>query len=233
MTPRAGSFEEILLLEDNTKGTERDRRSGATRWDEKAPITIRLHRINGTRTTTAAETSYRPEPATSNHRSRVESAGQLLRQAANGAREAVVVAGSDIGGTDAGLAMLCELGLPFVAHTKPGKTVRPIRGRTGPMSVRDLITSRDWRTVRATMPDGETRRFGAKKPGSIALPSGRGKLFAADQSRCSVGADAGRCPRHPASSSNYMLRAAVERAPPPSPRPRPSRPRDYHRSACD
>ena len=179
MTPRAGSFEEILLLEDNANGTERDRRSGATRWDEKAPITIRLHRISGTGTTTIAETSYRPETNGSYHRSRVEAAGQLLRESANGAQGAVVVAGSDYGGTDAGLAMLCELGLPFVAHTKPGKTVRPIRGRTGPITARNLITYRGWRAVRTTMPDGETRRFGAKKLGTIALPSGRGKLFAA------------------------------------------------------
>ena len=82
MTPSADSFEEILLLKDNTKGAERDRRSGATRWDAKAPITIRLHRINGTGTTVEAEKSYRPGSNESNHRSRVKAVAQLLCDAA-------------------------------------------------------------------------------------------------------------------------------------------------------
>ena len=179
MTLRVGTFEEILLLEDDAKCTERDHRPGATRSDARAPFSVRVHRINGTGTTMVAETTYRVGVNGSNMCSRVAAAAQLLSEAVDGTRETVVVAGISYGGTDAGLAMLCEIGLPFVAQTKPSKRVRPAKRPLAPISARDLLTDRGWTAVRATMPDGGTVKFGAVKLGSLVLPSGSGKLFAA------------------------------------------------------
>ena len=179
MTPRVGPFEEILLLEDDAKGTVRDRRSGATQLDARVPVSVRVHRINGTGTTTVAETTYRLGAKDSNPCSRVAAAVQLLDEAVDGTRETVVVAGISYGGTDAGLAMLCEIGLPFVVQTRPSKRVRPAKRPLAPMRARDLLADRGWTAVKATMPDGTTVKFGAMKLGSIALSSGPGKLFAA------------------------------------------------------
>ena len=169
------------MLEDDAKGTERDRRSGATSWDPIPPVTVRVHRINGTGTTTVAEKTCRVGASGSNACSRVAAAVQLLSDAVDGTRETVVVAGISYGGTDAGLAMLCEIGLPFVVQTRPSKRVRPVKRLLAPISARDLLTDRGWTAVSVTMPDGGIVEFGAMKLGSIALPSGPGKLFAAHQ----------------------------------------------------
>ena len=181
MTPRVGTFEEILLLEDDAKGTERDRRSGAIPWGALPPVSVRVHRINGTGTTTVAEKTYPVRASGSNACSRVAAAVQLLRDVVDGTRETVVVAGISYGGTDAGLAMLCEIGLPFVVQTRPSKRLRPAKRPLVPISARELLTGRGWTAVRVLMPDGGTVKFGAMKLGSIALPSGPGKLFAAHQ----------------------------------------------------
>lgn len=181
MTLRAGAFEEILLLEDDAKGTERARRSGETPWDAIPPVSVRVHRINGTATTTVAEKTYRVRASSSSPRSRVAAAVQLLSDAVDGTRHTVVVAGISYGGTDAGLAMLSEIGLPFVVQTRPSKRVRPVKRPLAPISARDLLADRGWTSVRVTMPDGRIVEFGAMELGSIALPSGPGKLFAAHQ----------------------------------------------------
>ena len=181
MTPRVGAFEEILLLEDEAKTPERTRRSGMAPWDAISPVSVRLHRINGATPGTVAEKTYRARASSSNPRSRIVAAVQLLSDVVDGTRATVVVAGVSYGGTDTGLAMLCEAGLPFVVQTRPSKRVRPVKRFLVPISARDLLTDRGWTSVRVTMPDGGIVEFGAKKLGSIALPNGSGKLFAAHQ----------------------------------------------------
>ena len=179
MTLHGGKFEEILLLEDNARGLERRLHSGVGREDTSPPVKMRLHRINGTVTTTVAHKTYRSDPSRRNPQRRVKALARLLEHTRTANPRSVVVGGTAYGESPACLAMLCDLELPFVVEVRPGRTVTPTQRNGARVPAQDMLSAPPWEEVEATMPDGKVMRYGAAKLGSVVLPVGTGELFAA------------------------------------------------------
>lgn len=177
MTRRIGSFDEILLLEDNTTAEERRRHAGVGSEDAGLTITVCVHRINGVRKVVAARKTYEVGSMRSNRR--IDLAAGLLSHAAINDSEAVVVAGTSYGSSPVFLAKLCDLGLPFVVQVRPSTTVTPTQRGIPPLQAAEMLDRGRWRKITAALPDGTEVICSAAKLGSVALPIGTGRLFAA------------------------------------------------------
>lgn len=141
MTLHAGKFEEILLLEDNARGLERRLHSGVGREDTSPPVKMRLHRINGTVTTTVAHKTYRSDPSRRNPQRRVKALARLLEHTRTANPRSVVVGGTAYGESPACLAMLCDLELPFVVEVRPGRTVTPTQRNGARVPAQDMLSA--------------------------------------------------------------------------------------------
>ncbi len=179
MTRQTGGFDEILLLEDNASAAERRRHAGVGSEDAGRTITVRVHRINGTRKRVAARKTYEAGIMRSKRCARLEAAAGLLGRAATNDSKSVVVAGTSYGSANAFLTMLCDLQLPFVVQVRPSKTVKPTKRGAKPVPAGEMLERGAWREIRAVMPDGSVVKCSAAKLGSISLSTGTAKLFAA------------------------------------------------------
>lgn len=179
MTDHAGGFEQILLLEDNATAAERRRHAGVGSKDAGQTITVRVHRINGAQKVVAARRTYEAGSMRSKRSARLEAAAGLLDRAAADDADAVVVAGTSYGSARAFLSMLCDLELPFVVQVRPSIAVTPTGREAEPVQAAELLNRGAWKEIRVAMPDGSAMTCSAAKLGTISLPAGTGKLFAA------------------------------------------------------
>jgi len=177
MARRSQSPLDVLLLEDNSDASERQRHVGVAEGNG-ASVTVRVHRFNGIRSTVAASKTYRVGAMRGERNGRIKLAVRLIERArrANGC---VVVAGTSYGSAGAFVTLLSDLGLPFVVQVRPSTQVRVLDSDSEGIKAGQLLEGRRWRNVTSPLPDGTEVDYAAAKLADIQLPTGRGKLFAA------------------------------------------------------
>lgn len=178
MTKRVVHFDEVLLLEDNSTAAERRRHAGVGSRDAGQTITVRVHRLNGARKVVVARRTYDAGSMRSKRSAKIELARKLLERATNG-RLTVVVAGTSYGSASAFLDMLAERDLPFVVQIRPSTVVRLNERGQPTVAAADMLVRGRWSNISAKMPDGTELACSAAKLATIALPTGTGRLFAA------------------------------------------------------
>ncbi|WP_434425949.1 DNA (cytosine-5-)-methyltransferase [Nannocystis pusilla] len=179
MSSHIGRFAEILLVEDNSTAAERRRLAGVGSDDTGQNITVRVHRLNGASKLVVARRTYEAGSMRSKRSAKIELAAMLVDRAADGDLDPVVVAGTSYGSASAFLRMLGERDLRFVVQIRPSAVVR-LNERDCPcIAAADVLDRGIWRDISAVMPDGTELECSAAKLAKVALPTGTGRLFAA------------------------------------------------------
>lgn len=178
MTQYVGRFDEILLLEDNSTAAERRRLAGVGSEDAGQTITVRVHRLNGASKLVVARKTYEAGSMRSKRSAKIELATKLIDRAANGGLP-VVVAGTSYGSASAFLEMLGERDLPFVVQIRPSTVVQLHERGRPTVAAAEALERGSWRDISAVMPDGAELECSAAKLATVALPTGTGRLFAA------------------------------------------------------
>ena len=179
MTTHPVQFDEILLLEDNKSTADRLDSAVVGKTGHRPPITVRLHRINGTKSGVIGTRSYASGQALCSRNARIDVVLDLLSRGASAQAKTVLVAGASFGSSTPFLAALCDLGLPFVVEITPSTYVAPTIGSTTRRRAADLLVRGTWRAIGARTPDGTEVCYQAARIGSVELPVGTGSLFAA------------------------------------------------------
>lgn len=177
MTEHAGKFDEILLIEDNRSTAERFESVGREARGVRPPITVRLHRINGTKSVVIGTGSYTADPVRRNER--LDIVRDLLNGAPSVGDRTVVAAGASFGSSTTFLSVLCDLALPFVVEITPSTYVTPTIGGRTRRPAADLLSRGVWRAIRTRALDGTRVWYRAARVGIVELPVGTGILFAA------------------------------------------------------
>lgn len=179
MSRHIDRFDEILLLEDNSTAAERRRLAGVGSEDSGQTITVRVHRLNGASKLVVARKTYEAGSMRSKRSARIELATKLVDRAANGGLQPVVVAGTSYGSASAFWELLGDRDMPFVVQIRPS-TVVQLNERGRPlMAAEEVLERGEWRDVSTVMPDGTELECCAAKLATVMLPTGTGRLFAA------------------------------------------------------
>ncbi|MGO9930426.1 MAG: DNA (cytosine-5-)-methyltransferase [Steroidobacteraceae bacterium] len=179
MNRHAGRFDEILLLEDNATAAERCCLAGVGSKDVGLTITVRVHRLNGVSKMVAARKTYEAGSMRSQRNAKIDLAAGLIRRAADRGNEPVVVAGTSYGSAAAFLGVLQEHALPFVVQIRPSTVIVLIGKGGSSLAAAKVLDRGKWREISSVLPDGTTLECSAAKLGTVALPTGKATLFAA------------------------------------------------------
>jgi hypothetical protein len=180
MTRYDRNVDEIFLLEDNTNSAEREYLIGVGDGDCGSSITIAVHRLNGTRKTTLVRKTYKSRAQRSKRAARLEMAAALLTQTAGRSPRPIVVAGTSYGTANAFLQMMADQILRYVVQIRPSTTITLLDGKQEiVLTAGKALDHADWKHLKIKMPDECAIECSAAKIGSVSLPLGRGKLFAA------------------------------------------------------
>ena len=180
MTRLIGRFDEMLLIEDNSNAAERRRLVGVGNKDAGLTITVRVHRLNGVSKMVVARKTYEAGSMRSQRSAKIELAARLIRRAAASGKEPVILAGTTYGSAVGFLGMLEEQALSFVVQIRPSTVILMTeKGGQSPISASETLGRGEWREISSTLPDGTKFECSAAKLGTVALPSGKATLFAA------------------------------------------------------
>lgn len=168
----------IVLVEDNSATSERRCHVGVGPEYAGKTITVRVHRLNGTKRTVVATKTYKAGSMRSKRSAKIELVTKLIGRAVNGGLP-VVVAGTSYGSTVAFLELLSERNLPFVVQIRPSTAVQLKEPGRPTVSAAEALDRGKWRDISAVMPDGSELECSAAKLATVALPAGAGRLFAA------------------------------------------------------
>ena len=170
---------EILLVEDNSTAAERRRLAGVGSDDTGLTITVRIHHLTGASKRVVARKTYEAGSMRSKRSAKIELAALLVDRAAAEDLDPVIVAGTSYGSASAFLQMLGERNLRFVVQIRPSAVVQLNETGRPSMTAAEVLDRGKWRDVSAVMPDGTELECCAAKLATVALPTGTGKLFAA------------------------------------------------------
>ena len=178
-TMEIARFSEILLIEDNSNASERQRRIGVAEGSSNS-ITVKVHRFNGAAPAIAAAKTYRAGTMRQKRSGRIDLAVRLLERAGP-SDSCVVVAGTSYGATGAFVQRLAELELPFVLRVRPSTKLTVQNGRNrSSRSAGDLLAQpHRWSDISASLPDGTVVDYAGARLAKLRLPCGTGWLFAA------------------------------------------------------
>ena len=173
-----GEVEDVLLLEDNAAAAERLRHAGVGSVDTGMTITVRVHRISGSKKVIAASRTYEAGSMRSKRSARLDLAMRLLDRAA-GRGNPTIVAGASYGSSVKFRELLAARDLPFVLQIRAGTAVSLMTMGHATVQAGEVLARSQWKKLTAVMPDGVKVGCSAAMLGDVALASGRARLFAA------------------------------------------------------
>src|SRR4051812_32153071 len=169
---------EILLLEDNSGASERQRQVGVSRDTFRSSITVRVHRIGGTSSQLVASKTYKVGALSGARNGRIQLAVRLLDRA-KPKKGCVVVAGTSYGSVVTFLSALSDIGLSFVVQVRPSTLLNVLGTNATPRTAGELLAGGRWEAVTSPLLDGTRVDYVAAKLADVDLPTGHAKLFAA------------------------------------------------------
>ncbi len=142
---------------------------------------MRVHRLNGTVKLVAARSTYVVGSMRSKGSAKIGLAIKLLDRAASRTRgKSVVVTGASFGTATSFLETLAEQARSYVVQIRPGTRLRIGRNKGfSEVTAAQLLSSGTWRRISVTTLDGARLECSAAKLASVALPTAKARLFAA------------------------------------------------------
>lgn len=172
-------FQHVLLLEDNSNTAERRHDAGVRSDDTRRNITVRVHLLTRATKVVVAHRTYEAGRMRSKRSAKIELATKLVERSAGRDIEFVVVTGTSFGSAASFLEMLGKRHLPFVVEIRPSTMVQLHEKGYPRVTAAKVLDRGKWRKVSTLMPDGTELDCSAAKLATVALPNGRGNLFAA------------------------------------------------------